>query len=311
MNHLEAFLTHQKYLKGVAYRMTGSIMDTEEIVQETYLRWQSTALKRVDSIKAFLTSITVRLCLDLLKSSRYKRELYPGTWLPEPVLANYLQNPADQFENKENLSMAFLLLLERLSPIERAVFILRDIFDYDYSEISNIVLKTPENCRQVFSRSKKKISTNKARYIVTEKQNSRILFLFLRAVNNQDMDSLLSYMTADIKYYSDGGGIRGVVRNIIHSPDKVTRLLLGIKKKIPYNEMTLSIANINGNPGVIFSQKGAVYCTLVLDTTEQGINRIFTVLSPQKLQHIKAVNDNYWTKFIFFTKSIYYSYLIS
>ncbi|MGJ3245175.1 MAG: sigma-70 family RNA polymerase sigma factor [Elainellaceae cyanobacterium] len=174
MDHLETFNQHRPLLFAIAYRMLGTVTDAEDMVQETFLRWQQTAEETVKSAKSYLSTIITRLCIDHLRSARVKREQYTGSWLPELILTQQADDPSAQMELADSLSMAFLVVLERLSPIERAVFLLREIFEYDYDEVAQIVGKSSANCRQILRRSRQHIASQRPRFPVSHQQREQV-----------------------------------------------------------------------------------------------------------------------------------------
>src|SRR5215471_13436300 len=201
----------------MAYRMLGSAMEAEDIVQEAYPRYRATPPESIRTLKSFLTTIVHHLCLDYLKSAQARRENYIGPWLPEPILTNdgaSLLSPLRQITDRESISMAFLVLLERLSPLERAVFLLKEVFDYEYAEIAQITGRDEAACRQLFSRSKKHISDHRPRFRASPEAHAKMVGRFMEACLAGDLEGLMSLLAEDVTGWSDGGGkISGAVRH--------------------------------------------------------------------------------------------------
>src|SRR5215467_11891354 len=214
MNSMESFETYRTYLFAIAYRMLGSAMDAEDMVQETYLRYQATPKESIHSLKAFLTTIISRLCMDQLHLARRQREEYLGPWLPEPILtAETLQgmNPEERVDLEESISLAFLMLLEQLQPIERAVFLLREVFEYDYAEIATFLDKSEVACRQWFSRAKKHLADHRPRFQASPETQRHMLLSFQQALQAGEMTALLHLLAEDVTFWADGGGkVKGV-----------------------------------------------------------------------------------------------------
>ena len=219
--HLAAFDEFRPLLFSIAYRILGRVVEAEDMLQEAYLRWQGVAIAEVASPKNFLASIVTRLSIDKLRSAQAQRERYTGVWLPEPILTQPGQALTDTVEQKETLTMAVMMLLEKLSPEERAVFVLREAFDYDYAEIAETLEKTPEAARQLMSRARKRLAQEKARYEISLDEQRRLAERFVAAVEMGDMDELHTILATDVVHLSDGNGMIGVARNPIVGADKV------------------------------------------------------------------------------------------
>src|SRR5713101_8875120 len=219
MNMVESFETYRTYLFAIAYRMLGSAMDAEDMVQETYLRYTSTPPETITSHKAFLTTIITRLCMDQLHLARRKREVYPGPWLPEPIItATTLESidPAERVDREESISLAFLMLLEQLQPLERAVFLLREVFEYDYAEIAAFLGKSEVTCRQWFSRAKKHLGDHRPRFPTSPETQKQLLTGFLQAVNAGEMSTLMNLLAEEVTFWGDGGGkVKGADRKSV------------------------------------------------------------------------------------------------
>src|SRR5947209_16502407 len=230
MNMVESFETYRTYLFAIAYRMLGSAMDAEDMVQETYLRYQTTPPETITSLKAYLTTIISRLCVDQLQLARRKRDVYLGPWLPEPLItpealkAVSLEERVDQ---EESISLAFLLLLEQLQPVERAVFLLREVFDYDYREIASFLGKSEVACRQWFSRAKKHLADHRPRFQASPETQRHMLKSFQQALQAGEMTALLNLLAEDVTFWADGGGkVKGVAIHQLFGRDEVVRFIL-------------------------------------------------------------------------------------
>ncbi|HYI44405.1 MAG TPA: RNA polymerase sigma-70 factor [Actinomycetota bacterium] len=281
MADTDTFHELRGYLFGLAYRMLGSAGDAEDIVQEAYLRWSNIS-EPVDSPKAFLSKVTTRLCIDHLKSARVQRESYVGPWLPEPVPTEQIAGPEEAAEKADSLSMAFLVVLESLSPTERAVFLLREVFGYDYPEIAEIVDRSEANCRQIAHRAKEHIASRRPRFEASREQREDLMYRFMAACTMGDMDGLMTLLTEDITLFSDGGGRTRAARKPIYGASKVARFLLGVIQKAPEDYST-QIVNVNGQPAIALYEGTRPFTVLSLDMTEDRIQGLHVVVNPDKL----------------------------
>ncbi len=283
MDRAEVFTQHRPLLFSIAYRMLGTVMDAEDMVQETFLRWQSAADDDVQYPKAYLSTIITRLCIDQLRSAQAQRETYIGPWLPEPLMT---AEAPDSAALAESLSLAFLRLLERLAPIERAVFLLREVFDYDYAEIGRMVEKSEDNCRQMVSRAKAHLAAHRPRFTPSREQHFRILQRFGEAMTTGDVPGFISLLTGDVIAYSDGGGKTPAALNPIHGPQKIARYFFGVIQKLPPN-FSVQFGEANGLPVVISYTNGTPYSVLALDLAEDGrVCAVYNLLNPDKLRTI-------------------------
>ena len=287
-NRNKIFQQHRPLLFSIAYRMLGSVADAEDTVQEAFVRWQQVSVTEVRSPKSYLSAVVTRLCLDHLRSEKVRREEYVGPWLPEPLLTDGSLDVAETVELDETLSMAFLVLLERLTPVERAVFLLREVFDYDYAEIARIVAKSEANCRQIARRARESVAARRPRFEVSPEQEERLMDSFLEACSDGDMESLLALLSEDVILYSDGGGKVRAALNPIYGPEKVSRFLLGILGKTPPGFST-KIVWINGHPGVIGYVDDQPMSAVALEATVDRIQTIRIVVNPEKLKTIPSL----------------------
>lgn len=279
----QTFNQYRVLLFSIAYRMLGSAADAEDIVQEAFLRWLEVREEDVQSPKAYLSAVVVRLCIDQLRSARAQREVYIGRWLPEPVLTGQFQEPSDIPMLAESLSFAFLIMLESLGPLERAVFLLREVFDYDYAEIAGIVGKSEANCRQVLHRAHQHLGHRSPRFDVSSEQQERITYQFLQASSHGDMQGLLNLLTDDIVLTSDGGGKVRAALKPIYGPDKVARGLFGIMNKAPVG-LQLQMTEINEQAAFLAYLDGHLYSVLILDVVGERIQHLYLIVNPDKLR---------------------------
>jgi RNA polymerase sigma-70 factor, ECF subfamily len=279
----------QPLMFAIAYRMTGSVSEAEDIVQEAFLRYHGAA-PGIESPKAFLSAVTTRLSIDYLRSARARREAYTGEWLPEPLLtgdATSPAGPAELAEQSDSLSMAFLLLLERLSPVERAVFLLHDVFGYGYDEVAAVVGKSEDNCRQLALRARRHVAENKPRFETSRAKREELAARFFAAVGGGDIDGLVSLLADDAMVYGDSGGARPSWPRPIAGRDHVGRLLAGLIEQLRRVGVQIRPAEINGQPGARFlDPAGRLVNVFVLDIADGRIHTIRSVINPDKLRHL-------------------------
>jgi RNA polymerase sigma-70 factor (ECF subfamily) len=279
---------------SIAYRMLGSAAEAEDVVQEAFLRLAGAAdREEVRAAKSYLTTVVTRLSIDRLRSARARREQYVGTWLPEPIvvddpLAALAEAEADA-EATESLSLAFLVLLESLSPVERAVFLLRDVFDRPYPEIARIVGKRDDNVRQIAARARRHVEERRPRFEASPEEGERLAERFFAAGAAGDGDALAELLAPDVVFYGDGGGkVRGAIPRPVYGRDRVTRLLLGFARIRDDLALGVRLARVNGQPGaVFFAPDGSPYSVLSLDVADGAIVAIRSVVNPEKLRHIE------------------------
>jgi RNA polymerase sigma-70 factor (ECF subfamily) len=274
---------------AIAYRMLGSVSEAEDVVQEAYLRFHRATAHgtAIASPKAFLTTVTTRLAIDALRAARARRETYVGPWLPEPLLTSADSDPAAHAEMHDSLSLAFLVLLQTLSPVERAVFLLREIFDYAYDEIAAIVQKSEENCRQIFARARKRIDEGKPRFDVSQADQQQLATRFFEAVGQGDLASLVAFLAADVAFYGDGGGRARAYPQPIFGRDRVGRLLYNLFRMARRFNITVQPTPINGQPGALsFDAGGSLINVFVLDIADGAIQAVRSIVNPDKLAHL-------------------------
>jgi RNA polymerase sigma-70 factor, ECF subfamily len=281
------FAAHRPLLFSIAYRMLGSAADAEDIVQECYLRWRGTDRAEVRTPKQYLATTVTRLCIDQLQSARARREEYVGSWLPEPVGTTTLRDPV---ELAESLTMAFLVMLESLSPVERAVFLLGEVFDYSMEEIAAAVDKTSANCRQILHRARQAVAQRRRRYRAPGKSAEAVMRRFTHAVAAGDVAALIDVLEEDAVLVSDGGGKAPSAVNPLHGSATIAKFFLGIAKKRALEGITSRIAEINRQPALVNYRDGKVQSAAVFDIAEDRIGAIYIVANPEKLA---ALNKEY------------------
>lgn len=283
--HAHEFDRHRTYLTGIAYRMLGSVADAEDVVQETFLRWQQADGREVRSPKAWLTTAATRIAIDQLRSARVRRESYVGSWLPEPVVTDFDAPQESAPELLESLSTAMLVLLEQLSPAERAAFLLHDVFDYGYGEVAPVLERSEAACRQLVSRARRRIKDRRPRFETSRAERDKLLTQFARAVRTGDLERLTAVLTDDATLMSDGGGKVTAALNTIFGPDKVARFLIGISTKQP--DGAYFVPNtVNGAQGLVGYVGEIAYSVVSFELEDGRIKTIHIVNNPDKLAHI-------------------------
>ena len=288
MDALQEFETYRSLMFAIAYRMLGSAMDAEDVVQETYLRYRGVPAETIASVRAFLTTVVTRLCLNRLHSARTRRETYIGPWLPEPLLteSDPAPTPPDRLLLHESLAMAFLVLLEELTPVERAVFLLREVFAYEYAEIAAIVDKSEPACRQLFHRAKQQIAARRPRFTPDHEGHRQLLAQFLRAVSLGDMGGLLQLLAADVTLWADGGGkARGAATRPLQGRDAVARFMLA-STRLPDAPYYAEIRTVNGEPALILRTADRPFLVLFLTVAQAEVTEIRIAANPEKLQRV-------------------------
>ena len=286
---VESFESYRPYLFSIAYRMLGSAMDGEDMVQETYLRSQGTPPETIRSLKAYLTTILTRLCMDQLQLVRRKRELYMGPWLPEPILTAPTpasEDPAERIDREESISLAFLALLEQLQPFERAVFLLREVFAYEFAEIATMLDKSEVACRRSFSRAKKHLSEHRPRFPASPETHRQMLTGFLQAAQSGDMIPLMDLLAENVTLWADAGGkIKQAALRPIVGRDAVARFSLGTVRFLP-KDSRVELAEVNGQAAVIIRTSGQALFVLSIEVEEERIQAIRIIANPEKLARI-------------------------
>jgi len=296
MGIAETFEALRPTLFSLAYRMLGSVSEAEDIVQEAFLR-QQRALSQgteIDSPKAYLSAVVTRLSIDHLRSARVRRAVYVGEWLPEPLLTDKSAglDPAIYAERAESLSLAFLVLLERLNPVERAVFLLHDVFSFGYDEIAKTVDKSEDNCRQLAARARRQIEKGKPRFDASRQERDRLAARFFAAVSEGDVNALVEMLAADVAVYGDGGGKSPSWPHPIFGRDRVSRLLGGIAGQLVSYGLTITLHEVNGQPGAtIVDAESRIVNVFSLDIVDGVVQTIRSVVNPDKLRHLGPIAD--------------------
>jgi RNA polymerase sigma-70 factor (ECF subfamily) len=283
----------RRLLFSIAYRMVGTASDAEDLVQEAFLRLHREQQEgtTIESPKAFLTTVITRLSIDHMRSARVRREEYVGEWLPEPLLADPGPGPADHAEMSDTLSLAFLVLLETLSPLERAVFLLHDVFGYSFAEIGEVVERSEENCRQIASRARRAIDAAKPRFDPSEEERRRVAEQFFAALAG-DASDIAAVLSEDVVLHGDGGGKAPALARALHGPDRVSRAFANWSKTGTRVGATMEFALVNGQPGAVFRMPGGELASvMMLKITGGKVSEIFSVVNPDKLQHLGDVAD--------------------
>jgi RNA polymerase sigma-70 factor (ECF subfamily) len=281
------FTETRPLLFSIAYRMLGSVADAEDIVQDAYLRWQRTPDLDVREPRAYLTTVVTRLAINELQSARAKRETYVGPWLPEPLMTEHAPDSSASVELAESLSMAFLVMLERLSPIERAVLLLHDVFDFDHAEVARIVDKSEANCRQLLARAKKHVVADEARFDADRERAARLAQRFTEAASAGDMDGMIAVLAEDITLWADGGGkVPGAALRPIHGPDAVAQFIASRVGRVAPSERATRPAEINGQPGILVYVSGRPQTALIFHVRDGRIRAIYAVGNPDKLRSV-------------------------
>jgi RNA polymerase sigma-70 factor (ECF subfamily) len=285
----DVFASTRPLLFAIAYRMLGSVTDAEDVVQDAYLKWLETSETEVHAPRAYLATIVTRLAINHMQSARSRRETYVGPWLPEPLLTTHVPDASEPVELAESLSMAFLMMLERLSPTERAVLLLHDVFDFDYSEIARIVDKSEVNCRQLLTRAKKHIGERRARFDVDPVHGDRLLHRFIEATQVGDIDGLVGVLAEDITLWGDGGGkVPGAALRPVHGAESVAKFILQRARTGASPDNILRPTRINGQPGFVISRDGHPLAALILDVRGDRIRNIYAIANPDKLRALAS-----------------------
>ncbi len=286
----ETFQSYRPLLFSVAYRMTGSASQAEDIVQDAYVRYQQadTTAVPAQSLKAYLTTIVVNLCLNYLKSARVQREEYIGIWLPEPVLTSLADevSPEATVEQEESISMAFLVLLEMLTPPERAVFLLHEVFDYAFDDIARMLEKSPANCRQLFHRARSHLAEKRRRATIEPEQQRQLTASFIAACQSGNLAALTSMLASDATAWADGGGKVHAGLLPVSGRETVARLFITLARKVPAGH-TIFIAEVNGAPALLASNGEQLDWVLALEVIDGAIVGLRSMLNPDKLAFLQ------------------------
>ena len=265
--------------------MIGTAADAEDIVQEAYLRWHQANAEEIHSAEAWLVSVVTRLSIDRLRKASVEREKYVGPWLPEPLIASTAPNPEEELETASDLSMAYMVLLERLTPVERAAFLLHDVFDCAYPLIANVLRKSEAACRQVVHRARQRVRSERPRFKATDAARRSLINQFMAAADAGDDVTLLSLFAKDATLTSDGGGVVPAARKVVHGRSRIARLYLLLAKKLG-SRLRKEILTLNGEPGLVMYLDDAPLATVSFETDGESIKGLYTVLNPEKLHSL-------------------------
>jgi RNA polymerase sigma-70 factor, ECF subfamily len=286
-NEVQAFEAHRQALTGLAYRMLGSRAEAEDVVQDAYLRWHAADQAVIVEPRRYLGTVVTRLCLDRMKSARARREVYVGPWLPEPVVDETL-DVEGAGELAHDLSVALMLVLERLSPLERASFLLHDVLGLDFAAVGRALARDEAACRQLAARARTHIEQGRPRFPASQEEGRRLAAAFRAAVQSGDTGALMQLLAEDAVLYSDGGGKRAAALNPIYGADKILRFLAGIARKnqaLP--NVQLRAATVNGLAGFVMREEDGSIDTMAIEHRDRRIAAIYVVRNPEKLRHVR------------------------
>lgn len=289
------FEPHRDYLGGVAYRMLGSVSDAEDVLQDAFVRLATVDAASVRQPRAYLAQLVTRLCVDLMRSARVRRENYVGPWLPEPLVEEGPDAgpvaPDEAAALRQDVSLALMFALERLSPLERAAFILHDVFDLDYADVGAALDRDPVACRQLAARGRKRVRETRPRFHAKPEDGSALLGAFASAAMTGDMAELQRMLATDVLFASDGGGKVSAATKVVHGRHSVAKLVAGIvRKNYADGQVSVMPARVNGQPGFVVREEGCVTQAMAVDIHDGLIAGIYSVRNPDKLQHLNTVH---------------------
>jgi RNA polymerase sigma-70 factor (ECF subfamily) len=283
------FEPHRPRLIGLAYRMLGSLAEAEDVVQDAFLRVQDVVAEEVNEPQAYLTKTVARLCLDRLKSARARREVYVGTWLPEPLLENESPSPEARLDLADDLSYALLMTLERLSPPERTAFLLHDVFGLEFASIAPVLERSEASCRKLAERARSQVQEGRPRFEITEEAEQQLTQAFFRASSTGDTAGLMQLLASDAVLYSDGGGKRRAALKPVLGAERIARFFAGILRRSDYvAPQQAELRRVNGMPGCLLSYDNGDIVVGVLEIRAQRIARIYIISNPDKLAHLRS-----------------------
>lgn len=280
------FARHRARIFSIAYRLTGTVSDAEDVVQDTWLRWNSIDADEIRTPEAWLTTTAGRLGLDHLRRRKARRETYVGPWLPEPLVENASESaeptPEERLELADDISIALLHMLERLAPEERTAFLLHEAFDYDYGELATLLGKSEAACRQIVSRARRRVHEARPRFKASSRDHERLARAFSAALSNEDPSALLACLKPDAVLYSDGGGKAMAALNPIYSADHIARFFAGIQKKY-HLPLEANLVDVNGEPGMVLLHDGHIHSIVCFDVEDERVTAIYIMRNPDKL----------------------------
>ena len=298
-NPADSFEPHRRRLLGLGYRMLGSMADAEDAVQDAYLRWHSADRSKVSDARAFLMTTMTRICLDMLTSARARREEYVGPWLPEPVLDTAALTPDSHAELAEDLSVALLLTLDRLSPLERAAFLLHDVFEFSFSEVAAALDRNEAACRQLAARARAHVrevrprgtAPGAGRSSEVDVKHAQLLSAFVTATRTGDLDSLKQMLASDVRIVTDGGGKVAAALNVLDGVERAAPFLVGAARKGWRDDFSLRFATINGLPGIIIDSPGGPVQTSAFEIDGDTVRALYIVRNPDKLRRVARLGE--------------------
>jgi RNA polymerase sigma-70 factor (ECF subfamily) len=283
------FEQHRNRLTNIAYGMLGAIMDAEDAVQDAWLRWRDIDATAIGNPGAYLTTITTRVAIDRLRSAQRRREAYVGPWLPEPVMTTFVPDPAEVVIGTETMTLALLTAIERLNPVERAVLLLRDVFDLEYSEIADVVNKSPANCRQIARRARDRAGKPKRPTQPDHHTEQRLLEAYVSAIEARDVAGLTELLAADVVLWADGGGKARAARHPLSGAARVARHLVGVTRR-PGPDTEVTAVRVNGDPALLAVQGGRPVAILAFEIADAAIIAVRALLNPDKLGHVDLLD---------------------
>lgn len=289
----DLYITYKSHLFSIAYRMLGSSSDAEDMVQDLFIGMHGYLNENINNMKSYLSKMMINRCLNELKSARKKRISYVGNWLPEPLVQLTEESPLDSIERQDTISYAFLVLMEKLTPLERAVFILRELFAYEHSEIAEMFHKTEVNCRKIYSRVKKKVdlSTEKNEFLRTHPvEEKELVNRFISALTNGNVQSLVDLLTEDVILIADGGGKVSAAAVPVYMKDRVLIILQALSSRFPMTKAQL--VEVNDQQGILLINEGVptgVIC-FEWDSYKTAVQRVFVIVNPDKLKHLSQLS---------------------
>jgi len=291
--HVGSFQEYRPLLFSIAYRMLGSGDEADDVLQDAYLRFQAAPLEEIQSPKAYLSTIVTRLCLNELKSARVRREQYVGEWLPEPIASREIDELADperRMTDYDSISIAFLSLLQKLTPAERAVFDLHEVFDYGYDEIAAILDNSEVACRKLFSRAKRYLAENRPRFTTTPEEHRRLLEQFMRASSSGDLNGLTTMLADDVVFWADGGGkVRGAALQPVRGRDAVARFISGLTARFMPQDVRFGISDVNGRPTLlVHNTVGTALFVVSVEVDAGRLQSIWAIANPDKLGRVSS-----------------------
>ncbi|ABY43483.1 sigma-70 family RNA polymerase sigma factor [Bacillus mycoides] len=284
----QLYEAYQPLLFSLAYRILGSVMDAEDIVHDVFISFNNMEdVQSIENMRAYLCKMVTNRSIDKLRSAAHKRNVYVGMWLPEPFVEE-IDDPSESFVMKESISTAYLLLLQQLTEVERVVFILREVFSYDYEEIASIVEKSSVNCRKIFQRARKSILDKPKQSTLSTKKMAAYVEKFVSSLQCGDTQGMLEVLKTDAIFKADGGGKVTTAINPIYSADKIIRLFFGIAKRLP-EKYSVDFKIVNGAPGVIVTINNKVTYVLSFIFEDEKISNIYMMVNPEKLMHLNVI----------------------